>query len=388
VSLVTERRDTTEEVGETGTGNGTSVEGDGGAAGDDGGAGAQPTKKGRSPWRRWRVVLVVVFLVTATLTLSPVSPFEQAQPHGRVPVPPGGMEPEPRPAPSTPPKPTPSLPPFPTIPGQPPPTGAPEPDSPPAPPDVPAPAPIRDAGYTLDYADDFGGGAPDPDVWANAPFGNSLPATVRDGHMTIRATEANDHHWGYVASTGPRSEGEPSYSNPRAWEQGYFEARVRYTDNPWSWPAFWLFSMAKTEAWPGEDCSVLNAEWDIMENGVANSEGDQPANRWYITNLHRNTTDNTPGGYCDTPDTTRSREREFPDTNLADWHTWAAYWSSDRFCTYMDDVELLCMEPYDSTAQPMHLTFSMQYLSRCDGCPPRPSELEMQIDWVRVWQAP
>jgi hypothetical protein len=44
------------------------------------------------------------------------------------------------------------------------------------------------------------------------------------------------------------------------------------------------------------------------------------------------------------------------------------------------------MERFDSTSQPMHLVFTMQYLGRCDGCGPRPSELEMQVDWVRVWQ--
>jgi hypothetical protein len=123
-----------------------------------------------------------------------------------------------------------------------------------------------------------------------------------------------------------------------------------------------------------------------MENGVENGPGRRPARTWYFTNLHRNTTDNTPDGYCDTPDTERRFSQEFAGTNLADWHTWGARWTSDRLCTYIDDVEIQCMEPHDSTAQPMHLVFTMQYLGRCDGCPPRPAELEMQVDWVRVWQ--
>jgi hypothetical protein len=144
--------------------------------------------------------------------------------------------------------------------------------------------------------------------------------------------------------------------------------------------------MSKTEAWPGEDCSELNSEWDIMENGVQNGDGLRPAGNWYFTALHRNTTDNTSDGYCGTPDEDRRFSAEFTGTNLADWHTWGAYWAPGTFCTYLDDVEIQCMEPYDSTSQPMHLVFTMQYLSRCDGCPPRPDQLEMQVDWVRVWQ--
>jgi hypothetical protein len=375
VSLVTERREVTTAVPENGSDTG-------GAGGGDNAV--QPAKKRRWPWRRWRAVVVVVFLVSAALTLSPVSPFEQAQVHDRVPVPPGGVEPTPHTTEAPPSKPPPSIPTLPTAP----PSSTPAPTAPatPNPPAVATPAPIRGDGHQLAFSDDFEIGI-NSGVWATTPIGNPLPVTIDGGAMTLRTTAANDYQWGQVESTGPRSEGEPSYPNAQAWEQGYFEARIRYTDSPWSWPAFWLFSMAKSEAWPGEDCSELTSEWDIMENGVTNATGDRPAGEWYFTALHRNTTDNTHDGYCGTPDVQRTYSQEMANTNLADWHTWAAYWSSDRFCTYLDDVEIQCMQPYDSTSQPMHLTFTMQYLRRCDGCGPRPPELEMQVDWVRVWQA-
>jgi hypothetical protein len=225
-------------------------------------------------------------------------------------------------------------------------------------------------------------------VWVTAPFGDSLSPTVEDGAMTIRTTEANDYMWGYVASTGPRSESEPNYRNPRAWEEGYFEARIRYTDNPWSWPAFWLFSMNKTEAWPESDCSELTAEWDIFDNGIQNVDGSHPATDWYWTGLHRNTTNNTPEGYCNTGDEQRTHGQNVGHTDPPDWHTWSGYWTSDRLCTYLDGELLQCTEPYDTTSQPMHLVFTIKYLPRCETCGPRPPELEMQIDWVRVWQAP
>lgn len=249
------------------------------------------------------------------------------------------------------------------------------------------PAPVVGSGHQLVFEDQFDGdelGA----FWANAPFGGGLPATVEDGVLTLTTRADNDYRWGYVASTGPRVDGGRSYPFSLAWEGGYFEARIRYTDDPWAWPAFWLFSMSKTEAWPDEDCTLLNAEWDIIENGVSNANGDQPASNWYVSALHRNTTDNTDDGYCGVPDDIESVIREYPDTRLSDWHTWGGRWTAEELCTYLDGVEIQCMAPFDSTAQPMHLVFTMQYLGACRGCPPRPDSLEMHVDWVRVWQVP
>ena len=247
------------------------------------------------------------------------------------------------------------------------------------------PAPIADHGYELVFDEGFDGDALRPH-WATAPFGGSLPATVEEGILTVRSTAANAHQWGYIASTGPRLDADPNYPFASAWEEGYFEARLRYTDDPWAWPAFWLFSMAKTEAWPGENCRTLNAEWDIMENGVGNREGTRPASAWFVSVLHRNTTDNTDDGYCGIPDETRPVSQHFPDTDLSDWHTWAGRWTAREMCTYLDGVEIDCVQPFDTTDQPMHIVFTIQYLGTCGGCPPRPASLEMEVDWVRVWQ--
>jgi hypothetical protein len=247
------------------------------------------------------------------------------------------------------------------------------------------PGPIQTPTYKLVYQDEFNGDTLDP-RWATAPFGDSLGAIVHDGVLTIQSTAENDYHWAYLASTGPRLDDEPNYPLASAWQRGYFEARIKYTDSPWAWPAFWMFSMAKTEAWPGEDCSHLNAEWDIMENGVENGDGAHPASSWYFSVLHRNTGDGTDDGYCGTPDTVQTDSRQIAGTDLSDWHTWSGRWTSNELCTYLDGELLQCVDPYDSTAQPMHLVFSMQYLGTCDGCPARPAALRMQVDWVRVWQ--
>jgi hypothetical protein len=245
-----------------------------------------------------------------------------------------------------------------------------------------SPPAITDRGYELVFDEQFDGDEVRPH-WATAPFGGSLPGTVQDGLLTLRSTAANDYHWGYLATTGPRFETEPNYPFASAWEEGYFEARLRFTDDPWAWPAFWLFSMAKTEAWPGEDCTKLNAEWDIMENGVGSGQ----ASSWFVSVLHRNTTNNTPDGYCATPDEMLVTREHFPDTDLSAWHIWAGRWTAGELCTYLDGVEIECVEPFDTTAQPMHIVLTINYLGECPGCPAtRPANLEMQVDWVRVWQ--
>lgn len=248
-----------------------------------------------------------------------------------------------------------------------------------------APPPVAGTGYELVFQDEFDDGSVGA-IWATAPFGGSLPPVEGNGVMTVWSAAANSSYWGYVASTGPRIDTEPSHPFAHAWRYGYFEARIRFTDSDWAWPAFWLFSLAKTEAWPGENCNLLNAEWDIMEGGIGNADGQWPASRATYAVLHRNTTDNTADGYCGLPDQQRQLRTTFPDVDLSQWHTWAGRWTAGELCTYLDDELLGCLEPYDSTPQPMHLVFTMQYLQDCVDCGPRPDALAMDIDWVRVWQ--
>jgi hypothetical protein len=338
--------------------------------------------------RRWAVVAAVCTLAAAVAIspLSPISPFDG----DHRPEAPGSSTrsriPETTRRDHLPPRPEPTLiPPATVVP----PTTAPAPTAPPTTVPVPAPpptpAPIQGAGYHLAYADEFDGGG--DGTWENAPFGGSLPASVGGGVLTLEATVANDRKWGYVASTGSRADREPSYAGAESWQTGYFEARIRYTDSPWSLPAFWLFSMAKTEAWPNEDCSKLTSEWDIMENNAKKGDGRPSPAGMYHTALHRNTKDGTDDGYCGTPDEQRVHDQDLGRGTLASWHTWGGLWTHDQLCTYIDGQLIQCMEPWDTTAQPMHLVLVIGYRDACEGCPAGPPALRMDVDWVRVWQA-
>lgn len=247
------------------------------------------------------------------------------------------------------------------------------------------PAPIAGRDYRLAYEENFNGTTLSPQ-WATAAYGGSLQPTVANGSMTVRTTAANNRHWGYVASTGQRSAVEPNYPRMAAWEEGYFEARLRYTDSNWAWPAFWLYSASTTEAWPNENCAFYTAEWDIMENGIANWNGERPARHSNVSVAHYNTRDNSADGYCGVADETRLFIRDFPSTDLSGWRTWGGRWEGDELCTYLDNVRIQCMQGFDTMAQPLHMAFTMQYLRKCPGCGTRPAAMQMQVDWVRVWQ--
>jgi hypothetical protein len=124
-----------------------------------------------------------------------------------------------------------------------------------------------------------------------------------------------------------------------------------------------------------------------MENGIENVDGRRPARSWSFTALHRNTNDSSADGYCGQPDVQKTYGREHPGMNLSDWQIWGGLWVGDLFCTYLNGVPITCMTGYDSSQQPMHLMFSIAPLPRCPAeCGPRPPELWMEIDFVRVWQ--
>jgi hypothetical protein len=248
-----------------------------------------------------------------------------------------------------------------------------------------APPPIADDGYDLVFDEQFDGDELSG-IWATAPFGGSLPPGVADGKLTLWTSAANSYNWGYVASTGPHLDSEPNYPFAQAWQEGYFEARIRFSDDPWAWPAFWMMSMASTEARPDEDCGYLRSEWDIMEGGIGNHDGTRPATRSNYSVIHRNTTDGSDDGYCGLADDTRFVRTIADDTDLSDWHVWSGRWVGDELCTFLDNEPRGCLDAYESTAQPMHLVFTIQYARQCGGCGARPPALVLQVDWVRVWK--
>ena len=263
-------------------------------------------------------------------------------------------------------------------------------------------------GYVVVWEDGFAGPGLDPAKWENnAPW---LPepapgaVEVSGGSLWLRTGDFNGWVASDVSSMGqrshPDSQLEPDYPNPNTWTHGYFEARFRYTDSPWAWPAFWLFSAYKSEQWPLEGpCppeGEYTAEWDIVENGIEVWAG-RFAGDAFFTNEHENT-QNGQVLWCGQADVDDPYGVAFP--GASDWHTWYGRWTPNELCVGVDQQEqwLRCSAPFATMDQPMHLILDMNVQGGCTGtqpapvgmtyCGPRPSVLELQVDYVKVWQLP
>lgn len=242
-------------------------------------------------------------------------------------------------------------------------------------------------GYHLAFEDSFE--SLDEDVWhfSGTPGG----VTVANGVATIRDVPGDTWTWNTLGTYGRYEDGplhdrdEINFPNATTFQEGYFEARLRFTDNEWSWPAFWLYSLHGTEYGndrTGTACDVLNSEWDIMEAGIGNTSGNFPASRSAYTVLHRNTS-----GACGQDDETNPVQTIAPEgVNYSDWHTWSGKWTAEEVCYYLDGVQLECVPTYDTTDQPMVVVLSQSFSAHCGGCGAKPPELTMDVDWVRVWQ--
>lgn len=261
-------------------------------------------------------------------------------------------------------------------------------------------------GYTMVWSDEFDGAAIDTSVWElkNTPWegpADSGEITVSDGTLKLRSYDDERDFQTAINTRGPRSSGEPNYPDHLSFEEGYFEARLRYTDDGYSLPAFWLFSTAVAEAqtvWPdprdtGSHCPTLVSELDIMEGLVPTGAPGRPQSA--TGTLHRNTTIWADQLTCGQDDTAPANFRNAAEGEaLHDWHVWAARWTADEVCWYLDREQYACQPTYDSTSQPMHIILSTAWYKEApcrawifgESCPPRPDFTEMEVDYVRVWE--
>jgi beta-glucanase (GH16 family) len=160
----------------------------------------------------------------------------------------------------------------------------------------------------------------------------------------------------------------------RSFRQGYFEARVNWTGGQGAFPAFWLFATAHSF---GIDCPPYTPELDILEE-----TGTQP--NVFVGTLHRNTS-----GPCGVPDTINGNNWHPTSIDQSNsWHTYSALWTATTVTWYLDDVPLMSIPVYDSTNQDMFMIFSSRGTGSWDGNynSTTPSVLDVQVDWVRVWQ--
>lgn len=253
-------------------------------------------------------------------------------------------------------------------------------------------------GYEVVFFDDFDGPRLDPlwethTPWMAEPVSENI--RICQSCLSLRSYSTNAAYRPGVTTRGPYvGASPPHYTDPLTWQEGFFEARICYTDDGWNHSGFWLYSMAYAQTWPqSKPCPTLCAEIDIMETLVPVGFPNGFDQRNFHT-VHRNTPANGSEN-CSTPDTSVvAYTLRGSGPRLDAWHVWACRWTASTLFFYLDGEQVASHPTYDSTAQPMGLLFTSGY--EVDdktwlypgGMPPQPPRLEMRVDWVRVWQIP
>jgi hypothetical protein len=241
------------------------------------------------------------------------------------------------------------------------------------------PAPIKDQGYRLAFEEDFDaldigetGHRWAPRLWYDRP---PVPGacSARDSVLSLKSVRSGGV-WRDCAITS-------EWTDTRGgtfFRGGYFEARMKV---PRGWPSFWLFSVnhtrnvTKTVARPDTLC----AEIDVFE-------GDSAHPRLFCGAVHRNTSGQ--GGVPDAYNHNNCHDVALDLTQ--DWHLYGALWTAREIVWYLDRVETHRSPAFDSTWQYAFIIFGIAARGVLGGPPPKPetSELELLVDWVRVWNKP
>ena len=274
----------------------------------------------------------------------------------------------------------------------------PPPDPPPPNPSPPQePGPIQGQGYAQVFADDFT--TLNRNVWCPrqwwedpAPAGSQA---IVNGELRLRRARAVGNYANTTMTTEPCGQ-----ANPRSFQYGYFEARMRYETVRGNGPAFWLLSTRHQQhaAGPGWNPNTPNpfcvnnglpiaqcwaSELDVFEGFGNIIYGGTRQDDFFSGALHRNTS-----GWYGQADQVRSAQRG-TGLEMEQYYVYAARWTASQVCWYIDGQQQGCVAPFDSTPQPMHLLlYNWNTPWETENMPSSTTEPELDafVDWVRVWQ--
>lgn len=175
--------------------------------------------------------------------------------------------------------------------------------------------------------------------------------------------------------------GGQSYTSARiissqAWRYGFFEVRAKLPCARGMWPAIWMLPK-NMKHWPDD------GEIDIMEQ-----VGAEP-NIIYTT-LHT-------GRYNHTLGTQRGAHRPVP-TSCSDFHRYQLDWQQDSITIGVDDEAILRVDRKPSDKKPewpfdrpfqliLNLAIGGSWAG-AKGIDDAAMPQRMEVDYVRVWQAP
>lgn len=235
------------------------------------------------------------------------------------------------------------------------------------------------AGYSLVWQDDFSAdGVPDTAEWwyetgaggwgnneiqeyvAGSKNGYDL-ASVSNGTLKIKVQKIGGKVYSIRMNTS------------QGWKYGYFEARIKVSDVPGAWPAFWMMPKNFT-AWPKD------GEIDIMEYAISTQGKDMSS-----SSIHCNAF-NWPAG------TQKTHVQPVPGA-ASEFHVYAMEWTASWMKFYVDGELHLTFnnngKGYDSWPfdQPFYVKLNMAWGGNMGGTT---DEAKLpafyEVDYVRVYQ--
>jgi beta-glucanase (GH16 family) len=234
------------------------------------------------------------------------------------------------------------------------------------------PPPIAGQGYAVTFQDQFD--TLNPNVWTRSVWWNGAHGSdelyAAGGALHLVSRRSRGYPDIDTATYSPAS-GAPQ---KRTFRLGYFEARMKIPSGNGSWPAFWLYSKGQADGQTGPN--LLNSEIDIADEG----EGQ----RIHFAGVHKNT-----NSCCGVRDEIRPSEnwRPLSYDMSANWHIFSALWTTSEVIFYIDEVEVMRAQAWPSTNQD-HLLIIDEWIGGWGSPidPTTPDVLDLQVDWVRVWQ--
>ena len=248
-----------------------------------------------------------------------------------------------------------------------------EEDVPPSPGEIVVPE-----GYTLEWNDEFDvDGMPDTNEWwyetGAGGWGNNEIQDYKPGSY-------NGENLAYISDGTLKIETKRvggtmcsiRMNTKKGWQYGWFEARLKVSDVPGSWPAFWM--MPKNfKTWPGD------GEIDIMEYAVSTQ-----GKNYSSSSIHCNAF-NWPAG-------TQKTHKQYVANAATEFHVYALEWTAQEMIFYIDGKQHLVFKndgkgydhwPFDA---PFYLKLNQAWGGNMGGTTDE-SQLPAvyEVDYVRVF---